>query len=177
MNSERINEWLQIVGMIGIMASLIFVGVQVRQTQRVGEGQEATGFIELSLALRTLQIDNIEVWQKVCSGEDLEGDERQKGALLFKAYVEFSYTGGVATQVNMMQADHDIFAHRLAANLHRYPGFAKMMEANGAWSRQGEKAVEHDERMRLFVSHVTARLAELQELEPNPDYDLMWCGV
>jgi len=32
MNSEKVNDWLQLVGMIGIMASLIFVGVQVRQT-------------------------------------------------------------------------------------------------------------------------------------------------
>ena len=177
MNSEKVSDWLQIVGMVGIMASLIFVGVQVRQTQRVGEGQEVTGFIEMSLAHRTLQLENIEVWRKVCSGEELEGEERQKGALLFRAYLEFSYAGGIANEVNMMQSEHDIFAYRLAANLHRYPGFAKMMDANVVWSQQGEATMANDERARAFVSRLTARLAELQELEPNPDYDLMWCGV
>jgi hypothetical protein len=177
MNSEKINDWLQVVGMVGIMASLIFVGVQVRQTQRVGEGQEAASFLELSLALRTLQLENIEVWRKVCSGEELEGDEQHRGALLFKAYLEFSYIGGIANQVNMMQAEHNLFAYRFAANLHRYPGFAKIMEANNAWSQEGEATLANDERARRFSGEVVTRLAELKELEPNPDYDLMWCGV
>ena len=86
-------------------------------------------------------------------------------------------TGGVAIQVNMMQSDHDIFAYRMAANLHRYPGFAKMMDANAVWGRQGEAVLVNDERSRVFFEGVTTRLAELQDLEPNPDYDLMWCGT
>jgi hypothetical protein len=176
MKSEKINDWLQIVGMVGIMASLIFVGVQVRQTQRAGEGQEATGFIELALELRGLQLEHLPVWRKVCAGEELTADERHAGALLFKAYLEFNFVGGVATQVNMMQQEHNVFAHRLAANLHRYPGFATMMEMNNVWSREGE-AVHNDEKSMIFSNEVSGRLAELQELEPNPDYDLMWCGV
>ena len=177
MNSEKVNDWLQVVGMIGIMASLIFVGVQVRQTQRVGEGQEAAGFIEMSLALRSLQTENAAVWRKVCAGDELEGAERHMGALLFKAYLEFNYTGAIANQVNMMQAEHNIFAYRMAANLHRYPGFNKMMDANVVWSREGEATLAHDEKVRIFYAEVLARLAELQELEPEPDYDLMWCGI
>ena len=76
----------------------------------------------------------------------------------------------------MMQSEHNVFAYRLAANLHRYPGFAKMMDRNNIWSTQGE-AVHIDEKSMIFSNEVTARLAELQELEPNPNYDLMWCGV
>ena len=47
-DSEKVNDWLQIVGMFGIMASLIFVGVQVRQTQVIGEGESAIQFFEAS---------------------------------------------------------------------------------------------------------------------------------
>jgi hypothetical protein len=177
MDSAKVNDWLQIVGLTGIMASLIFVGMQVRQTQQAGQGQEVSGFLELSLALRSLQLENIAVWQKVCAGEELEGVERQAGALLFKAYLEFNYVGGIANQVNLMQAEHNLFAYRLAANLHRYPGFTKMMEANSVAGRNGEAVLANDERVRIFYNEVLARLAELQELEPNPDFDLMWCGV
>jgi hypothetical protein len=96
---------------------------------------------------------------------------------LFKAYLEFNYVGAIANQVNMMQAEHNIFAYRMAANLHRYPGFVKMMDENIVWSREGEATLAHDEKVRIFYAEVMARLAELQELEPEPDYDLMWCGV
>ena len=176
MKSEKINDWLQIVGMIGIMASLIFVGVQVRQTQRVGQGQEYYSFIELSQGLRSLQLQHIDVWQKVCAGDELKGDERQTGALLFRSYIEFVYVAGASNQINLTQAEHDLFAYRLAANLHRYPGFARMMEVNSAWSRQGEASL-NDKRTLKFANAVRARLVELQKQEPNPDYDLMWCGV
>jgi len=177
MDPVKVNNWLQIVGMVGIMASLIFVGVQVRQTQRVGEGQEVTNFLELSLAFRTLQIENAGVWRKVCAGEEIEGDERTKAALLFKAYIEFSYIGGVANQVNMTHAEHDLFAHRLAANLHRYPGFAKMASAQSVWARFGEEVLPNDDNAMRFYNAVMARLAALQEIDPDPDYDLMWCGI
>ena len=35
MNSEKINEWLQIIGTFGVIASLIFVGMQMKQTQQI----------------------------------------------------------------------------------------------------------------------------------------------
>ena len=35
MNSQKINDWLQIVGLFGVIGSLIFVGLQLRQTQAI----------------------------------------------------------------------------------------------------------------------------------------------
>ena len=35
MNSEKISDWLQIAGLIGVIASLIFVGLQLRQAQAI----------------------------------------------------------------------------------------------------------------------------------------------
>lgn len=34
-DTARINEWLQVVGMFGVVASLIFVGLQMRQAQQI----------------------------------------------------------------------------------------------------------------------------------------------
>jgi len=33
--SQKINDWLQIVGLFGVIGSLIFVGLQLRQTQAI----------------------------------------------------------------------------------------------------------------------------------------------
>ena len=43
MLTEKINDWLQIVGMVGIIGSLIFVGLQLKQSQDIavaGQNQE-----------------------------------------------------------------------------------------------------------------------------------------
>jgi len=34
-NSQKINDWLQIVGLFGVIGSLIFVGLQLKQTQAI----------------------------------------------------------------------------------------------------------------------------------------------
>jgi hypothetical protein len=34
-DTSKINEWLQIVGMFGVIASLVFVGLQLKQTQQI----------------------------------------------------------------------------------------------------------------------------------------------
>ena len=35
MNSTKLNDWLQVAGLFGVMASLVFVGVQLRQDHRI----------------------------------------------------------------------------------------------------------------------------------------------
>ena len=34
-DTSKISEWLQIVGMFGVIASLLFVGLQMKQTQEI----------------------------------------------------------------------------------------------------------------------------------------------
>ena len=35
MNSAKLNEWLQVVGLFGVIASLVFVGLQMRQDREI----------------------------------------------------------------------------------------------------------------------------------------------
>ena len=35
MNTAKINEWLQIIGTFGVVASLLFVGLQMKQSQEI----------------------------------------------------------------------------------------------------------------------------------------------
>jgi hypothetical protein len=35
MDSSRLNDWLQVIGLFGVMASLVFVGLQMKQTQDI----------------------------------------------------------------------------------------------------------------------------------------------
>ena len=176
MDASKINDWLQLVGMLGIIASLIFVGLQVNQTQRAGEGAELGSYVETSIHLRELLIENADIWRKACAGEELSAQDQTKAAMLLKAYLEFSSGFWIAARTGITQSNAQYFVNRLAANLHRYPGFAALSNSQSAWAFQGEKAFDV-ENVRLFSEALRTRLAELKEIEPNPDFDVRWCGL
>jgi hypothetical protein len=39
MNSTKLNDWLEIVGIFAVVASLIFVGLELRQTHLIAMAQ------------------------------------------------------------------------------------------------------------------------------------------
>lgn len=175
---SRLNrrEILEGIGVFSIVASLVFVGLQVNQSQRAGQGQELVSYLELAGNMRSVLIDNAEVWQKACAGESLNAADRTRAAQLFKTYIEFSYLASITSRVGIMQGSDEFLANRVAANLHRYPGFAKLAAEQTQWTAEGERAVD-DPNVRKFHDAIVARIEVLRKIEPNADYDVMWCGM
>ena len=62
-----------------------------------------------------------------------------------------------------------------AANIHRYPGFKKMVESLDVWYQLG--APMDSPLIDEFRKDILARVNELGVLEPNPNSDVMWCGI
>ena len=170
------KEVLEGIGVFSIVASLIFVGLQVNQSQRVGEGAEFTAYLEMAGAKRSIFIDNADVWHKACSGARLTPGEKIKAAQLYKHYVEFVFVTAAASRVGIAQDWPEFLINRFAANLHRYPGFAKLATEHGLWVTEGERGLD-DQITRQTYESIQARLAELRVIEPEPDYDVMWCGI
>ena len=68
MNSARLNDWIQIVGMSAIIASLIFVGLQIKQAQDIAIASQYqarsdalrdqfAAFLESDAAMRVIGAD------------------------------------------------------------------------------------------------------------------------
>ena len=49
MNSGKINDWLQVVGLFGVVASLLFVGLQMKQDQEIAMSDAAQARAELTV--------------------------------------------------------------------------------------------------------------------------------
>ena len=69
MNTEKLNDWLQLFGLAGVIGSLIFVGLQLRQTQEIAMSDayqtRAYGSVERRMALTTspeLLSATVKVW-------------------------------------------------------------------------------------------------------------------
>ena len=74
MLTKKVNDWLQIVGMAGIIGSLIFVGLQLKQSQDIAVSNQYQARLDSVLAAKgnMLQSDAfIAVMRKVERGESL----------------------------------------------------------------------------------------------------------
>ncbi len=175
MDSKKLNDWLQIIGLFGVIASLVFVGIQVRQTQVIAEGESAMLSIEAVAATRQLLIDNIDVWTKGCSGEKLSASEAARFAHLHRAYAQISYFAWLTAKHNILELNPDDLVFAYAANVHRYPGFASESASFQEWADLGMS--QNLASGRQFYLAVVGRVAELSEIEPDPSYDVKHCGM
>ena len=176
MDSAKLNDWLQFVGMLGLIASLVFVGVQVNQTQRAGEGAELASYLDIATMNRELRIAHADVWQRACSGEELSAADGVIAATIYRNYLEFALLSWLGSNAGIVQLDNQsIYVNRLAANIHRYPGFAELSASSRDWGKQGEGA-DNDVVFDQFAAAISARVAALRQIEPDPNYDVKWCG-
>ena len=172
---ERWKDYAELVGIASIVASLIFVGIEVRQSSSAGQVDQTASYGEMMLSVRALLTEHADVWQRACSGAQLTQAEATTAAQLYRAYAEFMWVQGVSSGVGTINFRNSL-AERFAANVHRYPGFAALFKANGDWGQFGEPSVLDNAAILEFTELVLNRIEELSTIDPNPNYDVSWCG-
>jgi hypothetical protein len=75
MDSAKLNDWLQVIGIFALVASLIFVGMQMRQAQRIAIADSYQQQAGTSLAKSELAVAHSEVVAKANRGEALSDAE------------------------------------------------------------------------------------------------------
>ena len=88
MDSTKLNDWLQIAGLLAIVASLVFVGLQVKQSQSIGEGAQAVAWMEVAVTGREAIASHSDIWIKGCMGDELSAADEAAFAQLFRAYTQ-----------------------------------------------------------------------------------------
>ena len=92
MNSSKLNDWLQVAASIGVVLSLIFVGLEIQQSRKIAIAdifqQRAAMAIQVQQgAFSDIQYAN--ALDKLLSGEAL--NEREVGLLKFVQNPWFQY--------------------------------------------------------------------------------------
>lgn len=122
MNSARLNDWLQTLAAVGVILSLIFVGLELRQTRQVATAdvyQQRTALqIEAwSAALYSEQLQMAE--QKLSEGAVLS--EQDTNLLWVQMILKFSYWENVhfQYQTGLMPAEQWSASRRSIENMFR----------------------------------------------------------
>ena len=83
MDSTKLNDWMQIIGIFAVVASLIFVGLQMRQDQQIAMSESYSSMTDSVGDLATLVESNSKVWRMGLDGSELTAEDE----LVFKAMV------------------------------------------------------------------------------------------
>ena len=173
--ANRWKDYAELIGIASIVASLVFVGIEVRQSSSALQVDQITGYGEMAISVRSLLAEHADVWHKACAGDELTTAESTLAGQLFRACTEFMWVQGISSGVGDLEFTRSL-AGRFAANVHRYPGFAALFRSNSDWGRLGEPGRTNLAAASEFTNLVVARIAELREIEPSPSYDVTWCG-
>jgi hypothetical protein len=131
MDSAKLNDWMQVVGIFALVASLIFVGLQIRQTYEIAIAATYQARVATSVEMIASSAANeraLAAWNKPQTEglDSLSPEEewagRQMALALFFVYdnIHFQYESGFMTADGWAAARVDIKGAMRVLFLRRY---------------------------------------------------------
>ncbi len=131
MKPTELNDWLQVVGLFGVIASLIFVGLQLKQDRRIALAEVMSAASESSKYWAELVNDNADVWTKGLHGDELSDVETHRFNALADAF--FLRWQAAWTRAHQLEpALKTRFAREAATHIHQNPGLRRYWRARSA---------------------------------------------
>jgi hypothetical protein len=97
-------------------------------------------------------------------------------ASIYFSYLQSNFNSWIRYRETRIAGINNSFLTRAyAANMHRYPGFKQLALSFSEWSKLG--AQWDDNLVDEYTSAVLQAVAELEQQEPDPSADVIWCGM
>lgn len=162
----KFKEWNEIVELIGIaalVASLIFVGMQLRQSQAIALAEMNASYTSNRIEEAALIIDNIDVWLRGNAGESLTESETEIYRELLRNVNDRYY---FAIQQRKYLDRGEVVAldvAAFAAFLLENPGARREWRAREDWLAENRAIISPGEKLTSeWVELVEAGLAQLE---------------
>ena len=76
MSQTRMKDWLETLGIVAVVGSLIFVGLQMKQDHKIATADSYAGVVDSTLYVAELIADRSELWRRGLDGGELSVDEQ-----------------------------------------------------------------------------------------------------
>ena len=83
---KELNDWLQVIGLFGVIGGLLFVGLELRLARQVALTDAVANAYDARVSMADLVAQSPEVWVKGISGEPLSVVEQVQFDGLARAY-------------------------------------------------------------------------------------------
>ena len=173
MSKVRWQSVVEVIGVISIVASLIFVGLQIRQSTKAAMDAALSSDTSIVMATEALVLDNPDVWRRGCLAEPLDPTEQLVFARIYHAYVFSYFLRWLRANSGIGSSDPSLPIDNVAMNIYRYPGFQREWDVHGESRHQ----VKDDAPLQVFRRRVDERVAEYPSFEPEPLSNVSRCGL
>jgi len=169
LDREHWKYWFEGTGIVAIVASLVFVGLQLKQSQDIAGAEAASQLLLDEIEWVNLVDANREIWIKGNKGEDLSDLEMSAYRDLFRirssmAFFQYRKFENLGTNVEIFIAD-------FATYLHKNPGAWRAWKfEDSEYEKYRLKLLSDDisgstvERDRDFDSQLREKVEELDRL-------------
>jgi len=173
MKNIRWSLVVESVGVVSIVASLIFVGLELQNSTRAALDASLSSDAMLVVETEALVTENADVWHRGCSGEDLATDEEVVFSRIHHAYVFQFFFRWLRSERGVVSSIGELAIDNVAMNIYRYPGFRR------EWIAHGDSRLHIDDEvdLQVFRRLVDARVSEYATIEPTPVVDVSRCGL
>jgi len=165
MDSAKLNDWMQVVGIFAVVASLVFVGLQMRQDRDIAVAQIWAMSDQSVTEISQMVADNRDLWVRGIKGEKLS--EVDQAAFQSIAWAVIRRHGNIANRIQLLSygSSTERRVQRLAFDLYRYPGLRKSFDELRATARTRDSVFGRGETGGFEVE-VEKALAELDSSSP-----------
>ena len=122
MKAIRLKDVVETIGIISIVASLIFLAIQVKQAREVALSETTAAMRENGLQLESLVVEHADVWWRGSTGELLPEPEATVFRYLVEAHANLAFSNHAQAE---SLGESDIAAvvlHDFSAFLYMNPG-------------------------------------------------------
>jgi hypothetical protein len=173
MKSLHWRDVADLVGVAAIVASLIFVGLQLKQDSKLGRADITSARTESAVALTQLVTENSELWIKGLDGEELSIVDE----MTFFAIAETIETYLFEEWSNLNQIGDEEFADAVlkdyAYQIYAYPGLRRIWEEDGERLRD-QKSTNSGNAFRTAVDEELENLRSRRPAKPEKPNYVYW---
>ena len=173
MDKEKLSDWIQIVGLFAVFASLLFVGYEIRQSGQVAKEETLLSEQANVISIENLVVENADVWLRGCLGEELEPREHVIFTRIYYTYMYQQFLQWMRVREGISLASDALTVDNMAKNLYRSAGLRREWQLNGEWRHH----VPDNAVFEVWRRLVDDRLAEFSKIEPTPVSNPSRCGL
>lgn len=129
MRKTNWKDIAELIGIVSIVASLIFVGLQMQQAEDIAMAELNASDVSTNIDLAALINEHTDVWRRGNAGESLNPDETIIYENLLKSMNDVSFFGYLMYGERLGHESGTITLTNFASFLHENPGARRVWEA------------------------------------------------
>ena len=163
------RELIEIAGLAAIAASLVFVGLQLRQTEDIGVAEGYAAFFSHRLEASNSIKEHVETWMKGVAGEKLNATESAIFAILVNQVNKSAVQGFLYTNKVAGIEEAKILAQDFAVFLYLNPGVRIVWDEREDALAAIRGPITGKTEGHPWTTSVRSYLAELDRQQPQID--------